>query len=86
MFPTERMHLEIPVDMAASIKQLVASGAYETPDEIIYTAFLSWQDRRNILFEEINKLWDEGINSGVSPSEPIASIIAEARAELEKRS
>lgn len=74
---TQTIQLNLPSDMIASLEKIVESGRYHTPSEVLYTAFLQWQERQKIMIEELQRLCDEGMASGIAEPFTIEELLAE---------
>ncbi len=83
----EKMSIALPQEMAAAVRQAVASGEYASASEVIHEALRLWQarhaaDEREI--EELRGAWREGIESGPATPLDFAEIKAQGRAGLAK--
>ncbi len=81
----EKLSIALTADLAAQVREAVASGMYATSSEVIREALCDWSRRR--AFEqteiaELRRLIQEGHDSGYEPWEGIESIIAEAKRRL----
>ena len=79
MQPTEPLHVHLPKDMVAGLREAVATGQYSTTDEIAYEALAQWQLRRKLAAAELRRLWDEGIASGRAEPFTLDELLAEIR-------
>lgn len=82
----EKISVALTPELAATVRQAVASGDYASTSEVIREALRDWQRQRAVdeaLTSELRRLWQEGLASG--PAEPLdmATIKREARARLE---
>lgn len=84
MQPTESIKIDLPVDIIASMNEAMAAGGYHTPSEIICTALMQWRLQRQWAINDLRRLVDEGIASGIAPDSTIEDIIAEAKRRQQK--
>lgn len=66
----EKISIALTPDLAAAVQEAVESGGYASTSEVIREALRDWREKRRLHEEQINeirKLWDEGIQSGISP-------------------
>jgi antitoxin ParD1/3/4 len=66
----EKITIALTPDLAAAVHEAVESGGYASTSEVIREALRDWRERRREHEEQLNeirKLWDEGIQSGISP-------------------
>jgi antitoxin ParD1/3/4 len=85
MANVEKISIALTPDMAAIVRQAVASGAYASASEVVRDALREWQQKRALdreLVEELRRLWQEGLESGVAEPLDMAAIKREARARL----
>ncbi len=85
MANVEKLSIALTQELAATVRQAVASGDYSSASEVVRDALRDWQTKRSIdrdLALELLRLWDEGRASG--PAEPLdmAAIKREARRRL----
>lgn len=81
----EKISVALTPELAATVRQAVASGDYASTSEVIREALRDWQRQRAVdeaLTLELRRLWQEGIASG--PAEPLdmAAIKREAPSSL----
>ena len=70
MSGVEKITIALTPDLAASVQEAVESGGYASTSEVIREALRDWREKRRSHEQQLNelrKLWDEGIQSGVSP-------------------
>lgn len=82
MAKIERMTIVFPEPMADDIRHAVEEGDYASVSEVVRDAVRSWQGRRQLRAEEVERLrraWDEGVASGPSVPFDMDDIIAGAR-------
>lgn len=81
----EKISVALTPELAATVRQAVASGGYASTNEVIHEALRDWQRRRAVdaaLTLELRRLWQEGIASGSAEPLEVAAIKREARARL----
>ena len=69
MATVEKRSISLPTELANSIDAAVASGEYGNASEVVRDALRQWQERRSLFgytVEQIQMLWDEGLNSGAA--------------------
>jgi antitoxin ParD1/3/4 len=84
MANVEKLSIALTSEMAATVRQAVASGDYASASEVVRDALRDWQLRRSVdreLAEELRCLWDEGVASGAAEPLDMAAIKRDARAE-----
>lgn len=84
MSNVEKISIALPRDMAALVRNAVATGDYASSSEVIREALREWKARRAArrdAVEEIRRLWEEGIASG-SAELDIATIKKRGRQRL----
>ena len=62
----EKISVALPADMLALVRGAVASGDYASTSEVIREALREWKGRRETreaAFEEVRRLWREGLAS-----------------------
>ena len=67
MANVEKVSVALTPEMAATMREVVASGEYASSSEVIREAMREWQERRTLrklAIEELGRLWDAGIESG----------------------
>ena len=87
MSKLEEIKVTLTPEMAAALQTAVDGGEYVTAGEVIREALLDWildQDSRKAAIEELRRLVQEGIDSGVSELESMDEIIAEAKRRFGK--
>jgi antitoxin ParD1/3/4 len=78
----EKLSIALSADMAATVRQAVASGDYVSASEVVREALRDWRARRAVgqdVARELRRLWDEGRASGSGEPLDMASIKLEAR-------
>ncbi|WP_373489471.1 type II toxin-antitoxin system ParD family antitoxin [Blastomonas sp.] len=86
MSKIEKLSIALTADLAAEVREAVASGMYATSSEVIREALRDWSRRRAFQqteLGELRRLIQEGHDSGYGPWEGIEAIIAEARRRFE---
>ena len=69
MANVEKLSVALTPEMAAMLRHAVASGEYASASEVMREALRDWKARRierEKAVEEIGRLWDIGVSSGVS--------------------
>jgi antitoxin ParD1/3/4 len=69
MAGVEKISIALTPDLAAAVQEAVESGGYASTSEVIREALRDWREKRRLHEQQINeirKLWDDGIQSGVS--------------------
>lgn len=69
MSTTEKISVALTSEMAAMIREAVEGGGYASASEVIRDALRDWKyknELRERKIEDIRKLWQEGIDSGIS--------------------
>jgi antitoxin ParD1/3/4 len=82
MTQVEKVSVALTQDMAAMVRDAVASGEYASSSEIVREALRDWKMKRALAgaqLEELRRLVREGHASGSEPWEGGAAIKAEAR-------
>ncbi|HEX5320121.1 MAG TPA: type II toxin-antitoxin system ParD family antitoxin [Stellaceae bacterium] len=82
MTKAEKISVELPADVAGSVREAVASGGYASVSEVVEDALRSWQAERQgdeMDIEELRRLVQEGIDSG--PSVDGEAVFARLRAK-----
>ena len=67
MSNVEKVSIAITQDMAAVVREAVASGEYASSSEVIRDALRDWKLKRSLRQKEITQLhalWQEGLASG----------------------
>ena len=84
----EKISIALTPDLTAAIQEAVESGGYASTSEVIREALRDWREKRRLHEEQINeirKLWDEGIQSGLSRVR-VGDLIQELEREFEAKS
>jgi antitoxin ParD1/3/4 len=82
MSNVEKISISLPKEMVASMKEVVASGAYASTSEIMRDALRGWQadqQRKSEQLALLRKMVQDGIDSGPGEFDSIEELIAEAR-------
>ena len=69
MAAVEKLSIALTPELAADIRQAIATGEYASTSEVIRDALRAWKQLRQgraIALEELRRLWSEGVNSGES--------------------
>lgn len=85
MAKVEKMSMVLTVDMAAGVREAVASGEYASNSEVVRDALRDWQLKRTLRRTEIESLrglWEEGLASGTEQFSDMDAIRQEARKRL----
>ncbi|WP_114393574.1 ribbon-helix-helix domain-containing protein [Oleisolibacter albus] len=67
MSPGDLPKIALTPELLATIKQVVASGEYNSSSAVIREALEQWKERRDLLGHSINSLrllWEDGLASG----------------------
>ncbi|MCE7027301.1 ribbon-helix-helix domain-containing protein [Jiella avicenniae] len=68
MAQEEKLSISVSAELAAALRTAVASGEYASQDEVMSEALRDWQIRRTDRHQarqELGRLWDEGLASGL---------------------
>lgn len=87
MSNVQKVSVALTPEMLAMLKEVVDSGDYTSTSEVIRDALRGWKARRTVHemeVQELRRLWNEGIASGVGQFESIDEIKAEARRRLKR--
>jgi antitoxin ParD1/3/4 len=83
----EKLSIALTPELAAAVRQAVASGEYASASEVIREALRLWkvhQATRAREVEELRRAWREGIGSGPATPLGFAEVKARGRAALAK--
>ncbi|MEQ1612149.1 MAG: type II toxin-antitoxin system ParD family antitoxin [Hyphomicrobiaceae bacterium] len=83
MSTTDKISIAITRQQHDLVKSAVERGGYASTSEVIREALRDWELKQRLRasqFEEIGRLWDEGLASGPSVELDMKAIIAEAKA------
>jgi antitoxin ParD1/3/4 len=86
MANVEKVSVALTREMAATMREVVASGEYASASEVMREALRQWQERRtlrNRAIEELGRLWDAGIASG--PAMDGEAAFARIKSKLDAR-
>jgi antitoxin ParD1/3/4 len=78
----EKMSVALTPEMAAAVRDAVATGEYASASEVVREALRLWkahQIARARELEELRRMWREGLDSGPTSPLDFAEIKAEAR-------
>ena len=82
MATIEKISVALTAEMAALVREAVASGEYASTSEVVRDALRDWKLNRvlrDLQIAELRRLWEEGLASGPSRDGE------EAFAELKRR-
>ena len=85
MANVEKVSIALTVDMAAVVREAVASGEYASSSEVVRDALRDWKLKRSLRrteIEHLRGLWEEGLASGVGQFSDMDAIKQEARKRL----
>lgn len=85
MANVEKVSIALTVDMAAAVREAVASGEYASGSEVVRDALRDWKLKRSLRkneIEHLRNLWDEGLASGAGQFPDMDAIKQEARKRL----
>ena len=90
MANVEKMSVALTPEMAAMMREAVATGEYASASEVMREALREWKHRRTSrqqAIEELGRLWDAGIASGPpnDGDETFARIKSKVDAKLAER-
>lgn len=80
----EKVSVALTPEMASKMRRAVASGEYASSSEVVREALRDWSERRTIRDEamaELQRLWDEGLQSGAPV--PADEAFARIKAKIE---
>lgn len=89
MAQVEKVSVALTADMAAAVREAVASGEYASNSEVMREALRDWKMKRRRQqqdIEELRRLWQEGLSSGPGRFAGMEDLKAEARRRLERQS
>jgi antitoxin ParD1/3/4 len=81
----EKMSIALTPELAAAVRAAVANGEYVSSSEVVREALRDWQLRRSLHqkeLEDLRRLWQEGIESGLGTRADMQAIKTEARRRL----
>ncbi|MFN6558277.1 MAG: type II toxin-antitoxin system ParD family antitoxin [Nostoc sp. ChiSLP01] len=85
MSNVEKISVALTPEMAAFVRDVLESGEYASSSEIIREALQDWKQKRLLQLQnidEVRRLWQEGIDSGIGQYTDIEAIKQEARRRL----
>jgi Arc/MetJ-type ribon-helix-helix transcriptional regulator len=69
---TESLKIELPVEMAAILREAVASGEFTSNDELIGEAIREWklnhQENSAKDFGDLRRIWQDALDAGADDS------------------
>ncbi len=80
-----KVSVALTPEMAELVQQAVASGEYASGSEVVREALREWKHRRTLKlqeYDELRRLWEEGLASGSGRYGGIEDIKREARRRL----
>jgi antitoxin ParD1/3/4 len=83
----EKISIALTPEMAAAVRAVVENGEYVSTSEVVREALRDWQLRRALHqkeLEELRRLWQEGLDSGLGHLADMQAIKAEARRRFEQ--
>lgn len=83
----EKVSIALTSEIAATVRDAVASGEYASSSEVIREALREWKLKRTLLqsdIEELRSLWKEGLSSGRGAMQSMEAIKREGRHRLVK--
>lgn len=78
---TEKMSITLTPELAAMVNEAVATGDYASTSEVIREALRDWRMKqlaRKRQVQDIQRLWEEGIQSGPGRFHNLDELIHEA--------
>ena len=85
MANVEKVSIALTVDMAAVVREAVASGEYASSSEVVRDALRDWKLKRSLRrteIEHLRGLWEDGLASGTGQFSDMDAIKQEARKRL----
>jgi antitoxin ParD1/3/4 len=85
MANVEKVSIALTIDMAAVVREAVASGEYASSSEVVRDALRDWKLKRSLRrteIEHLRGLWEEGLASGTGQFSDMDAIKQEARKRL----
>jgi antitoxin ParD1/3/4 len=79
MATVEKISISLPPDMAALLRDAVATGEYASSSEVIRDALRDWKYKRALRRQALREAVQEGLNSGPGTNLDIETIIARAK-------
>jgi antitoxin ParD1/3/4 len=67
MAAVEKLSIALTPELAADIRQAIATGEYASTSEVVRDALRAWKQMRQgreVAIEELRRLWREGVDSG----------------------
>jgi antitoxin ParD1/3/4 len=81
----EKLSIALTPEMAAAVRQAVASGEYASASEVIREALRLWRTHRaarESAVEELRRAWRDGIESGPATPLDFSEVKAKGRSVL----
>jgi len=85
MTNVEKVSIALTPEMLAAVREAVESGEYASSSEVMREALREWKRRRALERQEakaLQRLWQEGLESGDGRFADMAAIKNEARRRL----
>jgi antitoxin ParD1/3/4 len=85
MSKVEKISVSLPKEMAASLKDVVATGAYASTSEILREALRDWQEKqeeRALVITKYQKMVHDALNSGPLEDYSMDDIVQRGRDRL----
>jgi antitoxin ParD1/3/4 len=85
MANVEKVSIALTPEMLAVVREAVESGEYASSSEVMREALREWTRRRALERKEVEvlqRLWQEGLESGPGRFADMAALKAEARRRL----
>ena len=85
MANVEKVSVALTPEMLAVVREAVESGEYASSSEVMREALRQWTQRRALEQKEaelLQRLWQEGLESGSGRFADMAALKAEARRRL----
>ena len=67
MATVEKLSIALTPEFVADIRQAIATGEYASTSEVVRDALRAWKHNRQarqVVLEELGRLWREGVDSG----------------------
>lgn len=83
----DKRSVTLSEELAHTVDEAVAAGEYASASDVITDALRQWKERRDLFgysVEELRRLVQEGIDSGLGRFESMDEIIAEAHRRAER--
>lgn len=86
MASVEKITIALTSEQVGFVRQAVEAGEFASTSEAIRAAVREWKERRDLLgysVEELRTLYNQGLESGISPRPMLAEVKAEARRRMQ---